>query len=362
MRLSPNGNSLFPTLPTTSPQSMHFSRIISFFDINVNSQIKISSYESVSFSGICAVFENIQTIFIHKIIFACIIGRNRDESESVMNMNEKSRKVFTYLSLLMNTAPDCITAELMDGGDEITYAAYLAAFCGLDTDSPEGRELYRKYFISMVHRLDPDDFENDPFYKNIVFPETDTGVWQFRYMTCKAYEMFVCGDPAVLSGGTVIPKIGYFERDFRYPAVLENGREWMTLMPNETLTTLPSVDKCKGKVLTFGLGLGYFTYMASIKPEVSSVTVVERDESVIKMFKEHILPQFPNKDKINIVHSDAFEFADKHISDGWDHIFADIWHDPSDGCELYLRFKEYEKNVPEGTFSYWIEDTIKLYL
>lgn len=282
--------------------------------------------------------------------------------DTALQMNDKSLKIFRHLSLLMNTAPDIITPELMEGGDEIRYAAYLALFSGVDTDTPGGKEMYRKYYIPMVKRLDPDVFESDPYYRNIKLPECTCGNWQFTNMTCKAYEMFVAGDPTVCTDGTVIPQIGYFERDFSYPAVLEGGREWMTLMPNETITTLPSVDRSFGKVLSFGLGLGYFAYMASIKPDVESVTVVERDNSVIELFNTHILPQFPYKDKIKIIQSDAFEFADRHICDGWDHIFADIWHDPSDGCELYLKFKEYEKNVPEGTFSYWIEDTIKLYL
>ena len=50
------------------------------------------------------------------------------------------------------------------------------------------------------------------------------------------------------------------------------------------------VERAKGKVLTFGLGLGYFAYMCSLKEEVESVTVVEKDKSVIKLFNEIILP------------------------------------------------------------------------
>ena len=46
----------------------------------------------------------------------------------------------------------------------------------------------------------------------------------------------------------------------------------------------------------------------------------------------------------------------------YDVVFTDLWHDPSDGCELYLKMKTYEHLLPKARFLYWIEDTLKLYL
>jgi spermidine synthase len=137
----------------------------------------------------------------------------------------------------------------------------------------------------------------------------------------------------------------------------------MTLLPNETNTTKYAIDRSKGKVLTYGLGLGYFTYMASLKDDVESVCVVERSPDVIELFKQFILPQFKYPEKVNIVECDAFEFAEKHMKDGcYNTVFTDIWHDPSDGCELYLRMKKYEYLLPDAEFIYWVENTLKLYL
>ena len=48
----------------------------------------------------------------------------------------------------------------------------------------------------------------------------------------------------------------------------------------------------------------------------------------------------------------------KHIY--YDFVFVDIWHDPSDGIDLYLKFKSLEKKNIK--YSYWIEDTIKCYI
>ena len=120
------------------------------------------------------------------------------------------------------------------------------------------------------------------------------------------------------------------------------------------------IAEAHGKVLTYGLGLGYYAYMVSEKSEVESVTVIECDDDAINLFKHHILPQFPNATKIKIIKCDAFEFALSDKATAYDCVFADIWHDPSDGLEPYVFLKALEK--PGVRYSYWIENTLKCYL
>ncbi len=282
-----------------------------------------------------------------------------------MDHKKLNARVFECMSLYLNAAPRFINEQLYKktGGDELAYSALLAAVCMLDTvNDPDDKILYRDYFIPMVHRLDPAEFESDPYYRNISFDRASLGSWELKCMTCRAYEAFVCGDPTVYPNGKILPKIGYFERDFIYPAVLQNGREWMTLMPNETITTAPHVEKAHGRVLTFGLGLGYFAYRAALKDNVTDVTVVELDENVIKLFSDIILPQMECRDKIRVISGDAFGFAQKNLPGDFDFVFTDIWHDPSDGVEPYLKMKEIENGCKGPEFSYWIEDTLKLYI
>jgi spermidine synthase len=160
----------------------------------------------------------------------------------------------------------------------------------------------------------------------------------------------------------MIPQIGFFMREFPYPAVLEGGREWMTLMPNETVTTLPAVAAAHGRVVTFGLGLGYFTFHAALSERVESVTVVELSHDAIALFKKHILPQLPNREKVRIVQADAFRYLEHTMKPtDFDFAFADIWHDVGDGRELYRRFKDLEHRFPSTEFTYWLEDTILCY-
>lgn len=286
--------------------------------------------------------------------------------------NEKSnQRLFKILSIYLNLAPDYIEKSMIEeitcgdsGGDEFAFANLAATACGLDIyDNPEDKRFFRSHFLPCFKKLDIAPYENDPYYRNIKLPSGEKGKWSFETKLCKAYEAFVYDDPMIFVDGRILPRIGFFDRDYSFPAVLERGREWMTLMPNETNTTKPAIDVSDGKVLTFGLGLGYFAYMASIKDNVESVTVVERSPDVIELFKKYILPQFPNPDKIKIVESDAFEFAEKRMQcGGYNTVFTDIWHDPSDGCDLYLRMKSYENLLPDAKFVYWVEDTLKLYI
>ena len=119
------------------------------------------------------------------------------------------------------------------------------------------------------------------------------------------------------------------------------------------------IAKSCGKVLTLGLGLGYFAFHASEKAEVESVTVIEQSADVIELFQAHILPQFPHKEKIRIIQADAFIYMEeKAAAEGYDFLFADLWHDPSDGLDMYLRIKAYEKTMPQTRFSYWIEPSL----
>lgn len=208
----------------------------------------------------------------------------------------------------------------------------------------------------MVHLLKNKDYENNPYLKNIKIPTKKLSKWELCYKTYVPYQAFVFDDPKITRDGKIIPQIGFFEKEFSYPAVLESGTEWMLITPNEINTMRAPISGAHGKVLTYGLGLGYFAYMVSEKESVSSVTIVERDKNAISLFRDIILPQMPRKDKINIICDDAFYFAETRLADSdFDFVFADIWHDPSDGVPAYKRLKATEKYLPSADFSYWIE-------
>lgn len=289
-----------------------------------------------------------------------------------MSIRSDNARILRQLSLYLNLMPDAIDGKMVDsiafGLDreqrEYAYATLLATYCGFDiVDSKEDKAFFRERFTRMCHIQNKSEFESDPYYRNIKFPDATNETWEFKTMHFKPYEAFLAAESILDKEGRLFPQIGFFEEEFSYPAVLQDSREWMTVTPHEIRTTLPAVNKSFGNVLTYGLGLGYFPYMAHLKDNVKSVTVVEKDKRVIELFTRYILPQFPNKDKIKVICADAFVFAEKETSKTfYDFIFADTWHDPSDGVEMYQKLKASEKYSPDSEYMYWIEDTLKYYM
>ena len=114
-------------------------------------------------------------------------------------------------------------------------------------------------------------------------------------------------------------------------------------------------------MLAFGLGLGYFAFMAAQKEQVESVTVIERERAIIELFRETLLPQFPHGEKIRVVQADAFEYARALPEGAFDFAFTDLWHDVSDGLPMQRAMRALLERVPGLDAAYWIEDTMRWY-
>jgi len=281
-----------------------------------------------------------------------------------------NRLLFERLALMLNERPDFINSEMVSeliGSFGLTnlkaFSLLLQSALGFDSEYPPDRELWENYSPHMIHHLDESDFINDPYYAALGEIKTEKlNDWELKRFSIAPYTTFVCGDPLVFPDRRIIPQIGFFDCEYSYAGVTQCGREWMTLLPNEIITQRVPIKKARGKVLTYGLGLGYFTFMAARKSEVASITVVERDENVIKLFENVIAPKLGPMEKIRIVCTDAFDYAENTAPKiGFDYIFADIWHDPTDGVELYKRFKSLEFDK-RAEYDYWIEETLKLYM
>jgi hypothetical protein len=156
------------------------------------------------------------------------------------------------------------------------------------------------------------------------------------------------------------PPLGFFTEEFHFPAVLEGGNEWMTLTPVDLDTCDEAIEAARGKVVTFGLGLGYYAFMVSEKAEVESITVIEKSPDVIRLFERYILPYFKHPKKVKIINADAFEYAEKIMpKEGFDLAFVDTWRDAGDGAPMYGRMKKLEHLSHNTKFMYWIEGFLK---
>lgn len=279
------------------------------------------------------------------------------------NNKENNYKVLTLLSKFLNETPTIIDTSSINKlmkfniNEEQAYFLLLISYLGLDDNDP----LVESYFKKMIKKLDNNQYMSDPYYQNIKFSKHKNKEWEIKNSMYKAYEAFVEND-FKYDFDRVIPQIGFFSKPFYYPSIYQNGRLWMSVTPNEINTMKKPIKEAKGKVLTFGLGLGYYAYMVSLKEDVQEITIIEKDQNVIQLFKEYILPQFKFKDKIKIINIDAYDYLESMKDNNYNYVFVDIYHDASDGKEVYLKFKPYQEKLINTKFSYWIYDTIKFYL
>lgn len=289
-----------------------------------------------------------------------------------MKFTDTENNIFGFVADYLTYSPRAVTKELMQNvtnGDKsaVKYAfpLLLASLYGLDSSVPEDKAIIGNYFLPMVKQKDVKAYTENPFYKLLTLNFNPNGLkngkWTIGTETYEPYELFVCSDPKIDFAGHIVPSLGYFDEQFSFPVIYENGREWMSLKPNEIETMKKPLSRAIGNVLVGGLGIGYFASMCADNPSVTSVTVIERDAEVISLVKDNILPLISSSHKIKIVQGDAVLFACEHLKE-FDYSFMDLWHDPTDGVPLYKELKALEPFAPDTVCDYWVEDTLKLYL
>ena len=283
--------------------------------------------------------------------------------ESFAANAEILRLLAAYLNQCPRLVDPMLVAELTAScniGEKEAFLAILAAALDLDEERSEREaRLVRDYLPRAVFPVTPSLYASDPYMQNVSVPCKLKNGWSLCREEYTPYEAFVCGGYSRFGEYCEVPSIGYFPNAFSFPAVKQNGVEWMAVKPNEIETMRAPLAAAQGDVLTYGLGLGYYAYMASARAEVRSVTVVERDASVISLFREELLPQFPCRDKITVIEADALEFAEREqVAGRYDTVFADLWHDTGDGLPLYLRLRRAEKEESDTRYTYWIEDQL----
>ena len=240
--------------------------------------------------------------------------------------------------------------------DEKNYTKAIAEYLELNLNNSEDKLFYETRIVPSIKKIDVKDYDNDYYRQNIHPQPIKENGYELTYLKIKPLQSLPYDDILVDENFAEVSQIGYFTTNFEYLAVLKDDVVWMSTDPNEINTMRPSIDKAKGKVLAFGLGLGYFPLMCGAKENVSSVTIVEKDPKIIEIFKKHILPLFEHKEKIHIIEGDAFNFAHSDLS-SYDFLFIDIWHNPEDGLPLYLKFRKILKNKNIET-DFWLEKSI----
>ena len=296
---------------------------------------------------------------------------DREKLSAIRKTFDINYKVTNLYARYIQNFPELITAEMVNTlteDSDITktdaIAALLSEIFGLDIDrdknEADDRRIIMDYIYPSIRFPKAKDYTENPYYKKIAPKETvNDGSWEIKWEYYPPFRAAIGDDMIIKDNFAEIPPIAFFEEGFSFPAVLEDGNEWMTLTPVDVDTCENEIKKARGKVITFGLGLGYFAYMVSEKSEVESITVVEKSENVIRLFEKHILPNFEHKEKVRIINADAFEYAEKVMpGEHFDYAFVDTWRDASDGLPMYEKMKKLEHLSPDTEFDYWIENFI----
>ena len=268
--------------------------------------------------------------------------------------------LLTRLSEYLAFTPDAIPAEEVralaaDGLPlDAAYLALLGARLGLDAAEQARLPL-------MIRREDPALYEADAYFQAVKPAMGRDGGIDLVYEHIAPMELFVAENFERDAQGRILPRLSWFDRSFAYPALREDGQVWMTVTPNEINTIQPAVAQSRGKVLTYGLGLGYYAFHCLLKEAVASVTVVEKNPAVIEVFRRHLLPFFPRQEDLRIIQADAFDYAAQTMPrEGYDTVFTDLWRDVADGIPLYQRMKSLE--TPGPRYLYWMEKTLRAYM
>jgi hypothetical protein len=146
------------------------------------------------------------------------------------------------------------------------------------------------------------------------------------------------------------------DKDLETLSLKLKGEVWMLDVPSEAQTIDPLAQKAQGNVVAFGLGIGYYIFMALKNPNVESITVIEKNPLVIQLFKTYILPQFHAVIPIKIIEADALEWFNEEKLKAFDTIFVDVYQSLDDGLEWMETLLS--KYNPTQTCDFWIESSI----
>lgn len=280
-----------------------------------------------------------------------------------MNSQETLQKIASEIAEAVNQYNPVMDISSRDSFS--TAAAFLSNYVpsiALSGNEQTDRVVddYLGKVISSFRYLSSSMMKRDPYLRDIHFSDCTAGRYQLRNVSYEKGEILQYDFP-LIDGSSYIPRLGCFTEKVCFPTVYEGTMPWMSVIPSEINTMREPAEKAHGKVLTLGLGLGYYQYLCLLNSNVEEVTVAEISEDVIELFKKNILPQFSadKQARIHIIHTDAYAYMKQISQKDYDFVFADLWEGEKDGREGFRRLEKEKKRLPGMEFSYWIEKYIQ---
>src|SRR5438034_2570364 len=145
----------------------------------------------------------------------------------------------------------------------------------------------------------PDPMSMMHLYQPMSFPRQKAGRFEIITETSEVFEItdvshavLLGVDPITLSWGEPI--------DFHI-LIGDGGGVMTSDKPDEIYIQYIAFHNMYGRVLVGGLGLGMAANMIAAMPDVSSVTVIEKEPDIIRLVEDNLDP------KVNVIEADLFE-------------------------------------------------------
>jgi hypothetical protein len=134
-------------------------------------------------------------------------------------------------------------------------------------------------------------------------------------------------------------------------------RTWMSMTPMEIESQELGCRAAVGHTVVMGLGMGWAAANSALRPEVTSVTVVEFDPEVIALIGETgVFGQLPPdaQAKITVVRGDATAYAPDQPADT---LLADIWL-PLNGDDRVDQVRAMWANTGASKVYFWGQEMV----
>lgn len=140
--------------------------------------------------------------------------------------------------------------------------------------------------------------------------------------------------------------------------VLNFGEQtWMSNARDEVDSQTPHVAAAFGHTILMGAGMGIALFNLLSKPEVTRVTLIERDPLVVELLRQSAnFETWPGIGKLRIEISDALTYLpDRPV----DHIYADIWATPGEPGSI-PDMQRIQANVRASQVGWWGQELLFL--
>jgi hypothetical protein len=137
----------------------------------------------------------------------------------------------------------------------------------------------------------------------------------------------------------------------------DSVRTWMSITPMELESQEIGCRAATGETVVMGLGMGWAAANAALRPEVSRVTVVERDPEVIEFSRRNgVFDQLPAEAgaKVAVVEGDALTFVPDRPAET---LLADIWL-PLNGDDRVDQVWRMQANTGATRVYFWGQEMV----